>query len=131
MSDDGISAPAHQACAGSPPQPAFNAEDLASDALCHMEAALAVLEVHAQRCQYPDVHAALDLLRSYYDTAYGHMDSEPLPDMESVVLPRMSSDLDRVVGILQRVNGDDRDDLMLHAVNHLLRAARRHIQRQA
>ncbi|MCG8989858.1 hypothetical protein MI467_23705 [Delftia acidovorans] len=131
MSDDGISAPARQACASPPPQPVFNAEDLASDALCHMEAALAVLKVHAQQCQYPDVHGARDLLRSYYDTAYGHMNNEPLPDMEAVVLPRMSSDLDRAVGILQRVNGDDRDDLMLHAVNHLLRAARRHLQRQA
>lgn len=127
MSDDGISAPARQACASPPPQPVSHAEDRASDALCHMEAALTVLEVHAQHCRHPYVHAACDLLRSYYDTACEHMNSEPLPDMEEVVLPRMSSDLDRAVGILQRVNGNDRDDLMLHAVCHLLRAARRNI----
>lgn len=127
MSDDGISSPALQACAGPPPQPAFDAEELASDALCHMEAALTVLEVHAQRSQYPEVHAARDLLRSYYETACGQMNSEPLPDMETVVLPRMSTDLGRAVGILQQVNGDDRDDLMLHAVCHLLRAARQRL----
>ena len=99
-------------------------EVLAVDALCHMCAALGVLELHAERADSAMVCAARDLLRGYHASADQAVASLQAGDRAAGVLPQLSQDLGYAIEVIDRVNDDAPDDLVLYAVTCLLRSAR-------
>ncbi|WP_447916498.1 hypothetical protein [Delftia acidovorans] len=99
-------------------------EVLAVDALCHMGAALGVLELHAERAGSAMVCAARDLLRGYHANADLAVASLQAGDRAAGVLPQLSQDLGYAIEVIDRVNDDAPDDLVLYAVTCLLRSAR-------
>lgn len=112
------------------PGPAPAPERLASDALCHMSAALSVLQLHAQRTPSATVFAVRDLLSAYCSKAEHAVAEQPIGDLAEDALPRMSDDLGCAIAILDKVNDGERDgngdgdSEVLDAVGYLLRAAR-------
>ena len=106
--------------------PAPAPERLASDALCHMSAALSVLQMHAQRTPSATVFAVRDLLSAYCSRAEHAVAAQPIGDLAKGALPRMSDDLGCAIAILDKVNDGERDGdgEVLDAVGYLLRAAR-------
>lgn len=107
--------------AANPPHP----ETLMADALCHMAAALSVLEMHADRTNRATVMALRDLLGGYNAKADQAGADPSATELVYSVLPRVSADLGYAIATIDRVNDDDTDDPILHAVSYLLRAARR------
>jgi hypothetical protein len=100
-------------------------ESLATDALCHISAALSVLEMHVERSNRAMVVGVHDLLRSYHLNADRAAAEQPVEALASSVLPQMSADLQGLLEIIDRVNDDEMDDPILYAVSYLLRAAKR------
>src|SRR2546425_823877 len=68
-------------------------ESLATDALCHISAALSVLEMHVERSNRAMVVGVHDLLRSYHLKADRAAAEQPVEALASSVLPQMSADL--------------------------------------
>lgn len=99
-------------------------EVLAVDALCHMGAALGVLELHAERAGSAMVCAARDLLRGYHARADQAVAGLQAGGRSAGVLPQLSQDLGYAIEVIDRVNDDAPDDLVLYAVTCLLRSAR-------
>ncbi|MCO5336004.1 MULTISPECIES: hypothetical protein [Delftia] len=122
MPDTDMPASVHPAQAvASPPDP----ETLATDALCHISAALSVLEMHVERSSRAMVIGVRDLLRGYHHKADRAAAEQPVEALASSVLPQMSADLQGLLEIIDRVNDDETDDPILYAVSYLLRAAKR------
>lgn len=107
--------------AANPPHP----ETLVTDALCHMAAALSVLEMHADRTNSATVLAMRDLLSGYSAKADQAAADQPEHELVRSVLPKISADLGYAIAAIERVNDDDTDDPILYAVSYLLRAAKR------
>lgn len=99
-------------------------EVLAVDALCHMGAALGVLELHAERAGSAMVFAARDLLRGYHASADQAVAGMQAGDGAAGVLPQLSQDLGYAIEVMERANDDVQEDLILYAVTCLLRSAR-------
>ncbi|WP_418514805.1 hypothetical protein [Delftia sp. PS-11] len=94
-------------------------EDHALDAVCHMRAALDVLELHARHRITAINCVCRDLLRVYYAQA---VQAKTLgPD----ALCGMSLQLGHAIEVLEMLNDDEADDPILYAVSYLLRASRR------
>lgn len=107
--------------ATNPPHP----ETLATDALCHMAAALSVLEMHADRTNRATVLAMRDLLSGYSAKADQAAADRPAQELVRSVLPDIAADLGYAIAAIERVNDDDTDDPILYAVSYLLKAAKR------
>lgn len=99
-------------------------EDQAIDALCHMGAALRVLELYAGQHNRALVSAARDLLQGYQAKAHRAVAARPAQETVDGVLRAMSQDLGHAIGLLERLNEDDADGEILHAVSHLLKSAK-------
>lgn len=99
-------------------------ERLASDALCHMGAALSVLQLHAQRTPSATVFAVRDLLSAYCSKAEHAVAAQRIGDLAKGALPCMSDDLGCAIAILDKVNDGESEGEVLDAVGYLLRAAR-------
>ena len=95
------------------------AEDLALEAVCHMGAALDVLELHARHKITAINCVCRDLLRGYYAQALQARALGP------ETLCTMSLQLGHAMEVLDLLNGDEADDPILYAVSYLLRSARR------
>lgn len=102
-----------------------NLEELALDALCHISAALDVLDLHTQHKPTSINCACRDLLRIYHARA-DHAQAEELKGEELVgLLFDMSQDLCHAIEVLDHLNGDEAEDPILYAVSYLLKAAKR------
>ena len=122
MPNTDMSAVTHPVQAGTnPPHP----ETLATDALCHMAAALSVLEMHADRTNRATVLAMRDLVSGYNAKADQAAANQSARELVGRVLPEISADLGYAIAAIERVNDDDTDDPILYAVSYLLKAARR------
>ena len=95
------------------------------DALCHMGAALGVLELHAERAGSAMVCAARDLLRGYHASADQAVAGLQAGGRSAGVLPQLSQDLGYAIEVVDHLNGDEADDPILYAVSYLLKAAKR------
>src|SRR5256885_7184319 len=67
-------------------------ESLATDALCHISAALSVLEMHVERSNRAMVVGVHDLLRSYHLKADRAAAEQPDEALASSVLPQRSEE---------------------------------------
>ncbi len=106
-------------------------EQRATDALCHLGAALSVLQMHAERVNSPEVSAVRDLLGHYYDTAHHASCLKVQATPAACRLDDLSLNLQRAMALVQRLNDDDTDDPILYAVGYLLLSARGFAHRQA
>lgn len=105
------------------PQPPL--DDLALDALCHMAAALDVLDLHAQHKATSINCVCRDLLRVYHAKA-DHAQAQELKGEELVgLLFDMSQNLGHAIEVLDHLNGDEAEDPILYAVSYLLKASKR------
>lgn len=108
--------------------PHAHLEDLALDAVCHMGAALDVLELHARHTSSAIVCVCRDLLSVYHAKA-DHAQAQELKGEELVgLLFDISQNLDHAIQVLDHLNGDEAEDPILYAVSYLLKAARRFAQ---
>ena len=105
-----------------------NLEDLALDAVCHMGAALDVMELHARHTHSAIICVCLDLLRVYYAKA-DHAQAAELQGEELLgLLHDISLNLGHAIEVLDHLNGDEAEDPILYAVSYLLKAAWRFAQ---
>ncbi len=101
-----------------------NLEDLALDTLCHLGAALEVLELHAQHKPTAINCVCRDLLRIYHARA-DEAQAQELKGEELVgLLHDTALDLGRAIEVLDHLNGDEAEDPILYAVSYLLKAAK-------
>lgn len=105
--------------------PAPPLDDLALDAICHLGAALAVLELHAQHQDTPINCVCRDLLRIYLAKADQAQAEATEGEALLGVLYEMSMHLGHAIEVLDHLNGDEADDPILYAVSYLLKAAKR------
>lgn len=100
-------------------------EDLTLDAICHLGAALHVLELHAQHNATAINCVCRDLLRIHY----AKVDEDQRSELEGQALLslvyEMSLNLGHAIEVLDHLNGDEADDPILYAVSYLLKAAQR------
>jgi hypothetical protein len=91
-----------------------------------MGAALSVLDLRAEQSRCAAVHGLCDLLRAYHARARQQALACPLRPGRAPLpqLREMSQDLEKALGVLEKVNGDGSGDEVLHAVTYLLRMAR-------
>ena len=100
-------------------------EDLALDAICHISAALDVLELHAQNKATAINCVCRDLIRIYHGRA-DQAQAQELKGEELVgLLFDMSLHLGHAIEVLDHLNGDEAEDPILYAVSYLLKAAKR------
>lgn len=111
-----------QTLATSPPP---NLEALAIDAVCHMGAALDVLELHTRHKATAINCVCRDLLRIYYAKADQAQAAEPGCEALGGVLYDMSVHLGHAIEVVDHLNDDEADDPILYAVGYLLKAAKR------
>nr|KAJ8742214.1 hypothetical protein H9T68_20665 [Delftia sp. PS-11] len=100
-------------------------QDQACDALCHMGAALSVLELQARCAPCATVCALRDLLGTYCRRAERAVAQLPAHGQAEGTLQQMAGDLGYALALLDKVNDGERDDEVLYAVGYLLKAARR------
>ena len=105
------------------PQP--HLEDLALDTVCHLGAALDVLELHTQHKVTAINCVCRDLLRIYHGKADQAQAAEPQGRALLGLLFDTSVDLGYAIEVVDHLNGDEADDPILYAVSYLLKAAKR------
>jgi hypothetical protein len=110
---------------GLPTTPPPNVEDLATDAVLHMGAALDVLELHTLHKVTAINCVCRDLLRIYYAKADQVQSTEPEDKELMGLLHDTAVNLGYAIEVVDHLNGDEADDPILYAVSYLLKAAKR------